>query len=32
MVLASRPYEPEDYIRDYQEFLAMVKQDPNMTL
>jgi hypothetical protein len=24
LVLASRPYEPEDYIRDYQEFLAMV--------
>ncbi|MFN0079065.1 MAG: sugar 3,4-ketoisomerase [Prosthecobacter sp.] len=25
MVLASRPYEPEDYIRDYRDFLAAVK-------
>ncbi|MFC5454179.1 sugar 3,4-ketoisomerase [Prosthecobacter fluviatilis] len=25
MVLASRPYEAEDYIRDYSEFTAMVK-------
>ena len=25
MVLASRPYEAEDYIRDYDEFLTMVK-------
>jgi UDP-2-acetamido-3-amino-2,3-dideoxy-glucuronate N-acetyltransferase len=24
LVLASRPYEPEDYIRDYDEFLALV--------
>lgn len=24
LVLASHPYEPEDYIRDYREFLAMV--------
>jgi acetyltransferase-like isoleucine patch superfamily enzyme len=24
LVLASRPYEPEDYIRDYDEFLAAV--------
>jgi UDP-2-acetamido-3-amino-2,3-dideoxy-glucuronate N-acetyltransferase len=24
LVLASRPYEPEDYIRDYREFLTMV--------
>lgn len=26
MVLASRPYEAGDYVRDYQAFLAMVKQ------
>jgi UDP-2-acetamido-3-amino-2,3-dideoxy-glucuronate N-acetyltransferase len=25
MVLASHPYEPSDYIRDYNEFRAMVK-------
>jgi hypothetical protein len=25
LVLASHPYEPEDYIRDYDEFLSMVK-------
>jgi UDP-2-acetamido-3-amino-2,3-dideoxy-glucuronate N-acetyltransferase len=25
MVLASRSYEPEDYIRDYGEFLSMIK-------
>ena len=25
MVLASRPYEPTDYIRDYNEFMGMVK-------
>ncbi len=24
LVLASRPYEPDDYIRDYDEFLALV--------
>lgn len=24
LVLASRPYEPEDYIRDYEEFLSMI--------
>ena len=24
MVLASRRYEPEDYIRDYEEFMAMI--------
>lgn len=26
MVLASHPYEPEDYIRDYEEFLAKVQR------
>lgn len=26
VVLASRPYEPEDYIRDYSEFKGMVKK------
>lgn len=26
MVLASHPYEPADYIRDYQEFQATVRQ------
>ena len=26
MVLASRPYEPEDYIRDYRDFLNAAKQ------
>ena len=25
MVLASHPYEPSDYVRDYREFRAMVK-------
>ena len=25
MVFASRPYEPEDYIRGYEEFLSLVK-------
>ena len=25
LVLASRPYEPEDYIRDYTEFMGMMK-------
>ena len=29
LVLASRPYEPDDYIRDYEEFLAMIgRKDP----
>jgi UDP-2-acetamido-3-amino-2,3-dideoxy-glucuronate N-acetyltransferase len=28
LVLASRPYEPEDYIRDYDEFLAIVAGEP----
>lgn len=26
MVLSSRPYEPEDYIRDYRDFLNAAKQ------
>jgi hypothetical protein len=25
MVFASRPYEPEDYMRGYEEFLSLVK-------
>ncbi|MBB5033533.1 sugar 3,4-ketoisomerase [Prosthecobacter vanneervenii] len=29
MVLASRPYEAADYIRDYQQFLTMVKEGMN---
>jgi UDP-2-acetamido-3-amino-2,3-dideoxy-glucuronate N-acetyltransferase len=28
LVLASRPYEPEDYIRDYDDFLAIVTGTP----
>jgi acetyltransferase-like isoleucine patch superfamily enzyme/dTDP-4-dehydrorhamnose 3,5-epimerase-like enzyme len=28
LVLASRPYEPEDYIRDYDDFLAIVAGKP----
>jgi dTDP-4-dehydrorhamnose 3,5-epimerase-like enzyme len=28
LVLASRPYEPEDYIRDYDNFLAIVGVEP----
>ncbi len=27
MVLASELYDPEDYVRDYEEFLQMVKSD-----
>lgn len=28
LVLASRPYEPDDYIRDYDDFLALVADAP----
>ncbi|MFL5925910.1 MAG: WxcM-like domain-containing protein [Gaiellaceae bacterium] len=32
LVLASRPYEPEDYIRDYDDFLRLVSADvPGLT-
>lgn len=27
MVLASEPYDPADYIRDYAEFQALVSQE-----
>lgn len=28
LVLASQPYEPNDYIRDYAEFLTMIRRMP----
>jgi UDP-2-acetamido-3-amino-2,3-dideoxy-glucuronate N-acetyltransferase len=31
LVLASRPYEPEDYIRDYDEFLELVANAERVT-
>ncbi|MGA9315632.1 MAG: WxcM-like domain-containing protein [Solirubrobacteraceae bacterium] len=31
LVLASRPYEPEDYIRDYDEFLALREKVSGVT-
>ncbi len=31
LVLASHPYAPEDYIRDYQEFLAIVSNQETAT-
>jgi UDP-2-acetamido-3-amino-2,3-dideoxy-glucuronate N-acetyltransferase len=31
LVLASRPYEPEDYIRDYDEFLALREKTSGVT-